>query len=66
MSCCAPAILSLRAECSIIPSAGDLAVPRTPWLLCRVALLRFRAVFLRSRSRFGLAALATGISRTGS
>jgi len=51
MSCCAPAILSLRAECS-------------KNLSCGVALLRLRAVFLRSRSRFGLAALATDITRT--
>ncbi len=53
MSCCAPAILSLRAECS-------------KNLLCGVALLRLRAVCLRSRSRFGLAALATDITRTDS
>jgi hypothetical protein len=46
-------MLSLRAECS---KNG----------LCGVALLRLRAVFLRSRSRFGLPALATDITRTAS
>ncbi len=47
------AMLSLRAECS---KNG----------LCGVALLRLRAVFLRSRSRFGLPALVTDIIRTAS
>ena len=47
------AMLSLRAECS---KNG----------LCGVALLRLRAVFLRSRSRVGLPALATDITRTAS
>jgi hypothetical protein len=44
------AILSLRAECS-------------KNRLCDVAR-RLRAVFLRSRSRVGLASLATDITRT--
>jgi hypothetical protein len=44
-------MLSLRAECS---KNG----------LCNVALLRLGAVFLRSRSRVGLPALATDITRT--
>jgi hypothetical protein len=47
------AILSLRAECS-------------KNRLCDVARLRLRAVFLRSRSRVGLASLATDITRTAS
>src|SRR5262249_33340716 len=47
------AILSLRAECS-------------PNRSCDVGLLRLRAVCLRSRSRVGLAALATDITRTAS
>ena len=76
--CCAPAILSLRAECSIELLAGDLAVPWTPGRLCDVALLRLRArgfgglhrpppmLALRFRSRVGLAALATGLTRTAS
>ena len=78
MPCCAPAILSLRAECSIDFLAGDLTVPWTPGHLCDVALLRLRAQgfggspqpplkwVLRFRSRVGLAALATGLSRTAS
>jgi hypothetical protein len=46
-------MLSLRAECS----KNDL---------CGVARLRLRAVFLCSRSRFGLPALATDITRAAS
>ena len=53
MPCYATAILSLRAEYS-------------ENRLCDVAVLRLRAVFLRLRSRVGLAALATGLSRTAS
>src|SRR6202162_2228270 len=46
-------MLSLRAECSKNGLSG-------------VALLRLRAVFLRSRSRVGLPALVTDITRTAS